>query len=43
MKNIFIIKNLTHFRKTVEAGVDPRLSLSLACFANVAWVEMFPH
>ena len=24
-KNIFVMKNLTDFRKTVEAGVDPRL------------------
>ena len=24
-KNIFIVKNLTDFRKTVETGVDPRL------------------
>ena len=25
IKNIFIVKNLTDFRKTVETGVDPRL------------------
>ena len=25
IKNIFIMKNLTDFRKTVETGVDPRL------------------
>ena len=24
-KNIFIMKNLTDFRKTVETGMDPRL------------------
>ena len=27
IKNIFIMKNLTDFRKTVETGVDPRLNL----------------
>ena len=27
MKNIFIMKNLADFRKTVETGVDPRLAL----------------
>ena len=26
IKNIFIIKNLTDFRKTVETGVDPLLN-----------------
>ena len=26
MKNIFIMKTLTDFRKTVETGVDPRLN-----------------
>ena len=26
-KNIFIMKNLTDFRKTVETGMDPRLLL----------------
>ena len=26
IKNIFIMKNLTDFRKTVETGVDPRLT-----------------
>ena len=25
IKNIFILKNLTDFRKTVETGLDPRL------------------
>ena len=25
VENIFIMKNLTDFRKTLEAGVDPRL------------------
>ena len=25
--NMFIMKNLTYFRKTVETGVDPRLPL----------------
>ena len=25
IKNIFIMKNLTDFRKTLETGVDPRL------------------
>ena len=25
IKNVFIMKNLTDFRKTVETGVDPRL------------------
>ena len=25
VKNIFIVKNLTDFRKTVETGVNPRL------------------
>ena len=32
IKNIFIIKNLTDFRKTVEASVDPRLCLQ--CFQS---------
>ena len=27
VENIFIMKNLTDFRKTLEAGVDPRLQL----------------
>ena len=27
IKNMSITKNLTDFRKTTEAGVDPRLSL----------------
>ena len=27
MKNIFIMKNLTDFRKTMENGMDPRLKL----------------
>ena len=27
IKNVFIMKNLTDFRKTVETGVDPRLQL----------------
>ena len=27
IKNIFIMKNLTDFRKTVETSVDPRLSV----------------
>ena len=26
MKNMFIMKNLTDFCKTVETGVDPRLN-----------------
>ena len=26
IKNVFILKNLTDFRKTVETGVDPRLN-----------------
>ena len=26
IKNMFIMKNLTDFRKTVETGLDPRLS-----------------
>ena len=25
IKNYLLMKNLTHFRKTVETGVDPRL------------------
>ena len=28
IKNIFIMKNRTSFRKTVEAGMDPRLSFT---------------
>ena len=27
IKNIFIMKNLTEFRKTVETGVDARLNI----------------
>ena len=27
IKNMFIMKNLTDFRKTVETGLDPRLSI----------------
>ena len=30
IKNIFIIKSLTDFRKTVETGVDPHLSVVLS-------------
>ena len=29
IKNIFIMKNLTEFRKTVETGVDARLNIIL--------------
>ena len=43
IKNIFIIKSLTDFRKTVETGVDPHLSVVLSsnpqpfsCKYNVA-------
>ena len=34
IKNIFIMKNLTDFRKTVETGVDPRLSATNAVLAD---------
>ena len=30
IKNMFIMKNLTDFRKTMETGVDPRLDRMLA-------------
>ena len=35
IKNIFIVKNLTNFRKTVETGVDPRLKwAALLCWSR---------
>ena len=35
IKNIFIVKNLTNFRKTVETGVDPRLKWAgLLCWSR---------
>ena len=34
IKNIFIMKNLTDFRKTVETGVDPRLRATNAVLAD---------
>ena len=40
IKNIFIMKNLIYFRKTVEACVDPGLidfaSLAVQCFKRVS-------
>ena len=30
IKNMFVMKNLTDFRKTMETGVDPRLDRMMA-------------
>ena len=32
IKNMFIMKNLTDFRKTVETGVNPHLDTRIKCF-----------
>ena len=33
IKNMFTMKNLTDFRKTLETGVDPRLGVIYLCLA----------
>ena len=33
IKNIFLMKNLTDFRKTLETGLDPRL-INIDCLAS---------
>ena len=32
IKSMFIMKNLTDFRKTVETGVNPHLDTPIKCF-----------
>ena len=32
---MFIVKNLTDFRKTMETGVDPRLNIDTSAHRNV--------
>ena len=32
IKSMFIMKNLTDFRKTVETGVNPHLDTRIQCF-----------
>ena len=32
IKSMFIMKNLTDFRKTVETGVNPHLDTRIKCF-----------
>ena len=34
---MFIVKDLTDFRKTVETGVDPRLDLVDCCGVGLVW------
>ena len=49
IKNMFIMKNLTDFRKTVETGLDPRLAADgiigvsdiAGCPQDENWTEMF--
>ena len=39
---MFIVKNLTDFRKTVETGVDPRLTIVTIACSSAAFLFVGP-
>ena len=43
IENVFIMKNLTDFHKTVETGVDPRLSCHVMLYPKKQLLTFEPH